>query len=112
MDKHETQTTHEDIFEIKTANECLAEGPDEPAKMLFGDLWLTGELSVMFAEAGVGKSLLAVQIAESIARGTAIEPFEMTAGPQRVLYIDLEQSAAQFRRRYTAETDDTGDVGQ
>ncbi len=101
--KHETQTTHEEIFEIKTANECLSEAADEPPMMLFGDLWVTGELSVMFAEAGGGKSLVAVQIAESIARGKAIEPFELTAPAQKVLYIDLEQSASQFRRRYTAE---------
>ncbi len=107
MEYHETQTTHEEIFEMMTANECLSAAADEPSAMLFGDLWLTGELSVMFAGAGGGKSLLAVQIAESIASGTAIEPFEMTAPAQKVLYIDLEQSASQFRARYTAEADNS-----
>lgn len=105
MDLHETQTGHEEIFEIRTANECLANAPDEPPMMLVGDLWLTGELSVMFAEAGGGKSLLAVQIAESIARGKPVGPFEMTAPAQKVLYIDLERSTGQFRTRYTAEPD-------
>ena len=106
MDRQETGTTFDDvdeIFEMRTANECLAEAADEQPVMLFGDLWLTGELSVAFAEPAGGTSLLGVQIAESIARGKPIQPFEMEAPAPKVLYIDLEQSAAQFRRRYTAE---------
>lgn len=110
MDKHETEDIHEEIFELRTANECLMEASGELPKMLLGDLWLTGELSVMFAEAGAGKSLFAVEVAASIARGKAIEPFEMTAGAQKVLYIDLEQSAVQFARRYTAEIDPPADA--
>ncbi len=105
MDDYGTQTTTEEIFEIRTANETLSEGADDDPKMLFGDLWLTGEVSVMFADAGCGKSLLAVQIGESIARGRPIEPMEMTVRAQKVLYIDLEQSASQFRRRYTEEAE-------
>lgn len=103
MENHEARSTHKEIFEMMTANECLAAAADGQPLMLFGDLWLTGELSVMFAGAGSGKSLLAVQITESIASGRSIEPFEMTAPAQKVLYIDLEQGASQFRGRYTSE---------
>ncbi len=51
----------------------------------------------------MGKSLLAVQIAESIARGKPIEPFGLSAKPQGVLYIDLKLSDKQFEIRYAAE---------
>ncbi len=85
---------------------------------LFGDLWRPGDVTVLAGETGVGKSILAVQIAESIARGK--KPFrepqqQMSFGPptppvaklfphprrQRVLYLDLETSPAKMRERYT-----------
>jgi Predicted ATP-dependent serine protease len=47
------------------------------------------EITVIFAAAGVGKSILAVQIAEEIAL------------TRKVLYIDLELSDKQFQKRYT-----------
>ena len=40
-----------------------------PKAELFGPLWREGELAVLFGESGAGKSILDVQIAESIARG-------------------------------------------
>jgi len=36
-----------------------------PMKQLFGPVWLQGEVSVLYSTPGVGKSALAVQIAES-----------------------------------------------
>src|SRR5881628_574745 len=92
-------------IELRTANEWreLAEATLQPAKPLFGELWMEGDIAVLAGEPGVGKSVLAMQIAESIARGRAIEPFGMIGGldapgpgAQDVLYVDLETSAAQF----------------
>src|SRR5258708_4366104 len=60
------------------------------AKMLFGELWHQGELCMLFADSNIGKSVLAVQIGESIARGRSIAPFPSQAPPARVLYIDFE----------------------
>jgi len=54
-------------------------------------------------DAGIGKSLLAVQIADSITKGKPIGPLELTAKPQKVLYIDLEKTAEQFKQRYSAK---------
>ena len=71
--------------------------------MLFGECWLEGELAVLTAPAGMGKSLLAVQIAESIARGAAIEPFALSSKQQSVLYIDLKLADKQFEMRYARE---------
>lgn len=100
-------------------NDWLREAkPAYRPEFLFGDLWRPGEVTVLAGETGVGKSILAVQIAESIARGRS--PFrepqhEIHFGParppvkkvfppprrQRVLYLDLETSPAKMRERYT-----------
>ncbi|MFN2502528.1 MAG: AAA family ATPase [Pyrinomonadaceae bacterium] len=93
------------MFEARPASEWVAATAGKPAmSKLFDDLWLAGELSILFADTGIGKSILAVQIAEAIARGHAIEPFEMTAAAQKVLYFDFELSQEQFAERYARVT--------
>lgn len=94
----------QDLFNIRRANEWIASAKETPMpKMLFGEFWSEGELAILFADTGKGKSLLAVQIAESIARGRSIDPLEMTAKPQKVLYFDFELTEKQFERRYAAD---------
>ena len=83
----------------------------EPMKQLFGPLWLAEEVAVLYSTPGVGKSSLAVQIAESLARGIPIAPFDKPlpgceVPPMRVLYIDFELTLQQFSRRYSTESDD------
>ncbi|MEQ1607255.1 MAG: AAA family ATPase [Pyrinomonadaceae bacterium] len=104
MFDHEVQTIEaEGDLEVMSAGECLSDV--EPSKMLLGDLWREGELAVLYGDTSSGKSLLAVQLAEAIARGRSIEPFEMTAGAQKVLLLDLGRTREQFSRRYMAESD-------
>lgn len=91
-------------FEMMTASEWLDQIEFAEPKTLLGELWHEGEVSVLFGDTSSGKSLLAVQIAESIARGLPIKPFEMTADAQKVLLLDLGGSPTQFARRYTTET--------
>lgn len=84
---------------------------DGPMKQLFGPFWLLEEVAVLFAPTGLGKSVLAVQIAESLARGVPFTPFhEPQPGcevpPQRVLYLDFELTRLQFTQRYTTASDD------
>jgi len=99
----------EGIFEVKTANNWIAATKEQPMPgMLFGEFWLEGEISILFADTGLGKSLLAVQIGESIARGVPIPPLRMTVRPQKVLYFDFELAAKQFEMRYTGENDSNG----
>ncbi len=106
MDLAEQEQLEETFdFEILPASEWIEEGEDHQPNMLFGPLWNEGEISVLFGDVSCGKSLLAVQIGESIASGKAIEPFEMTAEAQKVLLLDLGGSRAQFARRYTSEAD-------
>lgn len=107
MESLDVRANEADVFDLRPANDWMKEGGDGRATMLFGELWMSGELCVMFGEAGVGKSVLAVQIADAIARGRALPPFGMDARAQKVIYVDLEKTASQFSQRYT-ETEAKG----
>jgi len=52
---------------------------------------------------------VAVQIAESIARGRALEPFDFTAKKQAVAYLDLKMTDRQFAMRYSADAGPDGE---
>jgi len=70
--------------------------------MLFDEFWREGELAMMFGASGTGKSILAVQIGEALARGRALDGFRMPrTRRQKVLYVDLDTSAKRFRTRYS-----------
>ncbi len=69
--------------------------------MLFDEFWLEGELAFLFGDTNVGKSILAVQIANSLSTGTPIDGFSFGSQAQKVLYFDFEQSPKQFEGRYS-----------
>ncbi|MBD1383643.1 AAA family ATPase [Mucilaginibacter rigui] len=95
------------LFSVATGKRWMELGERQPTpKMLFGELWHEGELSILFADTNVGKSVLAVQIGNSIACGKPIAPFAMGAEPANVLYIDFELSTKQFYQRYTGAEGD------
>ena len=81
-----------------------------PQEQLFGPFWLVGELCILFARTGVGKSVMAMQIAESLARGVPLPPFDgedvPRVPPQRVLYIDFELDCDQLAMRYSRISED------
>ncbi len=53
----------DNMLDVRPANEWLESTDCKPAaKPLFGDLWKEGELAIMFADTGLGKSILTVQI--------------------------------------------------
>jgi len=81
---------HAGLLSIKAANEWIQESLKTPdPKMYFYDLIVQYENTVIFAASNVGKSILATQIAESVAK------------TEKVLYVDLELSAKQFQMRYS-----------
>ena len=81
---------HAGLLSIKAANEWIQESLKTPdPKMYFYDLIVQYENTVIFAASNVGKSILATQIAESIAK------------TDKVLYVDLELSSKQFQMRYS-----------
>jgi hypothetical protein len=94
----------EELFTIRTANTWLQEANKRPVpKMLFGQLWYEGELCILFADSNLGKSILAVQIANIISTGETMHPFTCEAEPQPVLYFDFELTEKQFEARYSVD---------
>jgi RecA-family ATPase len=91
-------------LEIKSANEWIEESMKTPIpKKLFDSFWFEGELCILYSDSNLGKSILAVQIGDSISTGKPIPGFELTVQPQKVLYLDCELSAKQFEKRYSNE---------
>ncbi|MDM7921349.1 MAG: AAA family ATPase [Pyrinomonadaceae bacterium] len=82
-----------------TGKDIMEASGEKPAP-LFGEFWYEGGISILFADTGNGKSTLGVQIGESIARGIPVPPFTHSVEPQKVFYVDLEMSLAQFQNRY------------
>ena len=93
-------------FIRKTANEWIELAKKQlPPKMLFSEFWHEDELCILFSDTNLGKTILGVQIANSIASGNAIAGFIMEATESKVLYLDLELSAKQFELRYSDNYD-------
>ncbi len=90
------------LLKVRPANKWIDDAKSRPApKMLFDCLWYEGELCILFADTNVGKSILAVQIADAISKGTPINGFRLESKAQRVLYLDFELSDKQFEARYS-----------
>src|SRR5690606_9350366 len=78
------------MFEVRTANQVLKDAAAMPDPIeLFSPLIIQGELIILFADTGIGKTALIVQVA-----------IHMAKGGWTVLYIDLELSDKQFEKRY------------
>jgi hypothetical protein len=98
----EKNKSDEPLLLFRTANECIESAKLKPVpKMLFSEFWHEDEICILFADTNVGKSILAVQIADSISKGHSIYGFKMTAKCQKVLYFDFELSEKQFENRYS-----------
>lgn len=92
------------LLKVEKANEAIRRAASQPVpKMLFSECWFQSELCFLFADTGLGKSILAVQIADSITTGKPIPGFRMEADPQPVLYLDFELSDKQFQNRYSED---------
>lgn len=90
------------ILEIKTANQWMEEAALKPAPLKLVDCLLyQGELVILFADTNLGKSILAVQIADALTYGNSIYPFQPCKKTLKVLYCDFEMSDKQFENRYS-----------
>src|ERR1700749_1722563 len=97
----------EELFTIRTANTWLKQANQRAIpQMLFGKFWYQGELCILFADSNLGKSILAVQIANAISTGVSVNPFTCEAEAQPVLYCDFELSDKQFEARYSVNYED------
>ena len=84
------ESEEHDLWDV-TANETLKRGAamKDPIP-LYEPFWYEGEIGILFAKSNVGKSTLAVQIADAISKQG-----------KTVYYLDYEQSEKQFQLRYT-----------
>lgn len=90
------------LFIVKTANRWIEQAKTRPIpQMLFGEFWFENELCILFADTNLGKSILAVQISNSISKGEQISGFNLEAQKQPILYFDFELSDKQFENRYS-----------
>ena len=95
----ERMAPQKSFFVMKKANTWVLEASQRPnPRSLWNNLWFEDEVCCLFADTNLGKSILAVQIAEEI------------AATDKVLYFDFELTDKQFQRRYTNE--ETGEVHQ
>ena len=92
------------LFKLQTANKWIEDSKLKPIpKMLFSELWFESELCILYADTNLGKSILAVQIGDSISKGQSINGFKLEAEQQMILYFDFELSDKQFENRYSVD---------
>lgn len=85
-----------DIFSAMTANQTIEAAKEQKnPKKLWKEFWIENEVCCLFADANVGKSILAVQISNMVA--------DKLGKDETVLYYDFELSKKQFELRYTDE---------
>jgi RecA-family ATPase len=96
----------EDLLKVRKANYWM-DGARSRAipKMLFGKFWHQGEVCILFADSNLGKSILAVQIADAITTGKGNYPFDVECVAQPVVYCDFELTDKQFEARYSLNYD-------
>jgi len=94
-----------EAFIDKTFSERLNSAKSKPPiTPLFDAFWLKGELAFLFGSTGIGKSILAVQIADAISKGAKIQGFDGPQKPMKVGLFDFEHSMMQFAKRYIDES--------
>lgn len=106
-DEDNVDSIDNDCLIVKRANEWINEAKKRPIpKMLFGEFWFENELCILFSDTNLGKSILAVQICNSISKGNAINGFKLQKEASKVLYLDFELSDKQFEKRYSNHFED------
>lgn len=88
------------------ANEWIIMAKKQPnPKPLFGSIWHEGEVAILFANTGKGKSIFGVQVADGISNGKSVISLETVE--HKVIYFDFELSTKAFQRRYTDENENS-----
>ena len=109
LDENQATEESREMFVAQSANSWLLIAKNRKIpRMLFDVFWHEGELCILYADTNLGKSFLAVQIADSISRGVPIKgasdfEFKLGAEKQKVIYFDFELSDKQFEKRYSKE---------
>ncbi|MEM9982369.1 MAG: AAA family ATPase [Bacteroidota bacterium] len=104
LDPH---TRHTGLLVTKPIGHWLLEAKARPMpQQLLSEFWFEEELYILFADSNVGKSILAMQIGNSISQGVPIPGFALGVGAQKILYCDFELSDKQLEVRYSATNEE------
>ena len=77
-------------FHVEAMNKCINTAHQLPPLVsLYPDIVLEGDLSIIFGQSGIGKTIFAMQIARYIAENG-----------KRLLYVDCEMTPRQLGNRY------------
>ena len=77
-------------FHVERMNQCIDDAHQLPPLVsLYPDIVLEGDLSIIFGQSGIGKTIFAMQIARYIAENG-----------KRLLYVDCEMTPRQLGNRY------------
>lgn len=94
-----------DLSPVRSSNQRLSDALlAPPIKKMVGNIWLSGELHLLFADTGIGKSIFAIQMADALSKGKKVLGLENECMPLTVLYYDFELSDRQFLTRYSDPT--------
>lgn len=102
----------QDFFRLRDFNRVMSDAEKEPEMLcLAGQLFRQGDLMMLFAQPGVGKTILSIQIANALARGEDVFPNELPnqskGKPLSGIYFDFEMFDKELQNRYTNEHDST-----
>lgn len=98
------------MAKIRTANQRIEDAKRQPDILpLLGPIWHSGEVAILFADTGVGKSIFSIQTGDGLSKGVNVTDSLLNeCEPQIVLYYDFELSDKQFQKRY--QDDKTGKI--
>ena len=86
----ESEPVDEGGFHVESMNKCIDEAHQLPPLVpLYPEIVLEGDLSIIFGQSGIGKTIFAMQIARHIAENG-----------KRLLYVDCEMTPRQLGNRY------------
>lgn len=90
------------IMRVRSANQRLKDAEGLPDMYpLFGTLWHTGEITILAADTGVGKTILSIGLADAITKGLDSYLGQEITKCNKLLYYDFELTDYNFNKRYS-----------
>lgn len=91
-----------DLSQIRNSKQRMEDAKNQPEiNQMLGFIWQLNELHILFADTGVGKSLIAVAAIDALTKGKNFLFLENQNPALTALFYDFELSDRQFKKRYT-----------
>lgn len=100
----------DELTQIRNSKQRMEDAKNQPKiNQLLGYIWQTNELHILFADTGIGKSIIAVASIDALTKGANFLFLENENSPLTALYYDFELSDRQFKKRYSNDYDQEHD---